>query len=143
MNYVVLLLGSNLGNKIENIQKALVEIEKYVGNILYKTKMIETRPWGFKSINLFINCAIKIKTNFSPIQLLNIIKYIECKLGRKDFLHNFSYIKYKDRIIDIDIIFYNNIKFWSINLLIPHYLHVKKRNFSKKILKELKNNLIY
>lgn len=44
MNCIVLLLGSNLGNKIENIQKALREIEKYVGNIVIKTNMIETKP---------------------------------------------------------------------------------------------------
>lgn len=135
MNGVVLLLGSNLGNKIENIQRALIEIEKYVGNILHRTNMIETKPWGFQSINLFINCGIRISTYFSPVQLLNIVKYIELKLGRKKINQK----EYEDRVIDIDIIYYENIKFWSNNLIIPHFLHIKKRNFSKKILQELYN----
>lgn len=137
MNGIVLLLGSNLGNKIENIQGALLEIEKYIGNIVKKTKMIETTPWGFHSLNFFVNCAIIIQTNFSPVQLLNMIKYIELKLGRK-YRNN---VKYEDRIIDIDIIYYKNINFWNKNLIIPHISHIKQRNFSKKILKELNNNI--
>lgn len=133
MNSIVLLLGSNLGNKIENIQRALVEIEKYIGNIFKKTKMIETIPWGFESSHLFINCAISLRTTFSPLQLLNMIKYIELKLGRQYFKNK----QYEDRIIDIDIIYYYNIKFWNKNLIIPHILHITKRDFSKKILKIL------
>lgn len=135
MYHIVLLLGSNLGNKIDNIEKALTEIEKNVGKITKKTKITTTKPWGFESFNNFENCAIEVTTKLSPIQLLKTIKNFELKLGRIDIKNQ----NYQDRIIDIDIIYYENIIFWSQKLIIPHFLHVKKRNFSKKLLKELKN----
>lgn len=64
-----------------------------------------------------------------------MLKYIELKLGRENIYNK----KYEDRIIDIDIIYYQNIKFCNEELIIPHVLHTKKRNFSKKILKDLDN----
>lgn len=133
MKKVSLLIGSNLGNKIYNIEQGFYKIEKYIGFISKKTSFLETHPWGYKSSNLFINCGIEILTNQSPIMLLKNIKKIEKKLGREKKLNS-----YEDRIIDIDIIFYENIFFWSKNLVIPHYLHLNKREFSKKILNELK-----
>lgn len=135
MKRVVLLLGSNLGNKIHNIEKAFNEIEKYIGIISKKTRLLETTPWGFNSSNFFLNCAIEILTNYSPIQILKIIQEIEFRFGRI----NNENKSYEDRIIDIDLVFYENIYFWSKNLVIPHYLHSNIRNFSKQLLNELKS----
>lgn len=134
MEHIVLLLGSNLGNKIDNIEQAIVEIEKYIGKISKKTKIIKTDPWGFYSTNNFKNCVVEVITEFSPVRLLKMIKNIELKFGRIKLQNKF----YEDRIIDIDIIYYRDVRFWNKNLVIPHYLHINERKFSKKLLEELK-----
>lgn len=135
MNNVVLLLGSNLGNKKNNITLAINLINIKIGPILKKTKLIESEPEDYFSSNTFLNIGIIVSTNLSPIKLLKSIKEIERSLGRI----NDSYLsgKYEDRTIDIDIVYFNSIKYFSKILLIPHDSHISKRSFSKKILYEL------
>src|SRR6218665_154919 len=118
-NDVILLLGSNINNPEKNIGTALEKLESNIGLILIKSELILTKPVEFDSINIFCNIAVKIKTQFSPIKLLVKLKNIEKEMGR---LNDSSYFgSYQDRIIDIDIILYNNIKFISKGLIIPHY----------------------
>ncbi|QYN51341.1 MULTISPECIES: 2-amino-4-hydroxy-6-hydroxymethyldihydropteridine diphosphokinase [Apibacter] len=135
MNNVVLLLGSNLGNKKNNITLALNLINIKIGPILKKTKLIESEPEDYFSSNNYLNIGIIVRTNLSPIKLLKSIKEIERSLGRI----NDSYLsgKYEDRTIDIDIVYFNSIKYFSKILGIPHASHISKRSFSKKILYEL------
>lgn len=135
MNKVTLLLGSNLGNKKNNITSAINLIDSKIGLILKKTKIIESEPEDYYSSNNYLNIGIIISTDLSPIKLLKSIKEIERSLGRI----NDSYFsgKYEDRTIDIDIIYFNSITFYSASLNIPHISHISKRNFSKKILYEL------
>lgn len=133
---VVLLLGSNLNNPQKNIRTALENIEKKIGAIIVKSELIITEPVGFESSKNFCNIAIKIKTQFSPINLLNELKNIEKIMGRtKDSSH---FQTYQDRIIDIDIILYNNIKFISKKLLIPHQKNLFERDFAKELIYQVK-----
>ena len=135
-NTVILLLGSNIKNPKENIRVALTKIEKNIGRILKKSDLIVTKPVEFDSVHFFCNIAVKIETQLSPIQLLLSLKRIEKEMGR---LNDSAYYGvYKDRVIDIDIILYNSLKFVSDNLLIPHYKNLYQRDFAKEIINEVR-----
>lgn len=134
-NICVLILGSNIGNSEKNIVDTLYEIENSVGKIKKKTKIIKTKPVEFVSSNIFCNIAIVLETVFSPFFLLKKLKEIEVKMGR---ISDTQVTKvYKDRIIDIDIVIYNNINFCSKKLTIPHEKHLLEREFSRKLLNEI------
>lgn len=133
---VVLLLGSNINDPENNIKIALKKIESEVGAILINSELIISEPVEFDSINNFCNIAVKLKTQFSPIELLNKLKDIERTMGR---VHDSSYFKaYQDRIIDIDIILYNNIRFISKKLIIPHHKNLYERDFARELIKKVK-----
>jgi 2-amino-4-hydroxy-6-hydroxymethyldihydropteridine diphosphokinase len=135
-NDVVLLLGSNINNPKKNIETALEKIENQAGAILIKSELIITKPVEFESYNNFCNIAIKLKTQFSPISLLSELKSIERSMGRT--IDSADFGSYQDRIIDIDIITYNNIKFISKRLVIPHHKNLYERDFAKEIINGLK-----
>ncbi len=129
---VTLLLGSNLGKQKDNIDLAISRIEKEVGELVGQSEIIYTKPVEFVSNNIFCNIALRIKTQFSPIKLLNLVKKIEVEMGRTD--DSLITKGYADRVIDIDIVFYGNMNFSSLRLEIPHSKHVYEREFSKKLL---------
>ncbi len=130
---VVLLLGSNIGDKKYNLDTALERL-KEAGDILKKSEYLTSEPVEFVSSNNFCNIASIIFTHLSPIQILNFIKKIEVEMGRI----NDSKVSgsYSDRIIDIDIIKFNELKFTSGRLEIPHKKHLFDREFSKILLKD-------
>nr|WP_314494991.1 2-amino-4-hydroxy-6-hydroxymethyldihydropteridine diphosphokinase [uncultured Chryseobacterium sp.] len=130
---VVLLLGSNIGDKKNNLDTALNRLQE-VGTILKISKYLTSDAVEFVSSNNFCNIASIIFTHLSPIRLLNYIKKIEIEMGRV----NDSKISggYTDRIIDIDIIKYNELKFTSEKLEIPHKKHLFEREFSRILLKD-------
>lgn len=131
---VVLLLGSNIGDTKSNIDTAIKKI-KEANFVFKKSEYLISLPVEFVSSNIFCNIAAIIFTHFSPIQLLNFIKKIEFDMGRA----NDSKISgvYTDRIIDIDIVSYNDLNFISERLEIPHKKHLFEREFSKILLKDL------
>lgn len=131
---VVLLLGSNLGEQKKNIELALQKISE-AGNYISQTSdFLMSDPVEFASSNIFCNIASIIFTHLSPIQLLDCIKHIEIEMGRI----NDSKVSggYTDRIIDIDIIKYNELNFTSERLEIPHKKHLFERDFSRILLKD-------
>lgn len=132
---VTLLLGSNLGDTKKNIEIALNLLEKSGCKIQKKSIFLISEAEEFVSSNIFCNIATSIKTDFSPIQLLKEIKHIELLIGRNED-SSVSGI-YEDRVIDIDIVSYNNIIFKSKKLKIPHIKHLFKRDFSKKLINNL------
>lgn len=135
-NTVVLLLGSNINDPENNIKIALKKIDIEVGAILINSELIISEPVEFDSINNFCNIAVKLKTQFSPIELLRKLKYIERVMGR---VQDSSYFDvYQDRIIDIDIILYNNIRFISKKLIIPHHKNLYERDFARELIKKVK-----
>ena len=130
---VVLLLGSNIGDKKKNINVALEKL-KTVGEILKNSEFLTSEAVEFVSSNNFCNIATVIFTDFSPTRLLNFIKEIEVEMGR---VYD-SKISggYTDRIIDTDIVKYNELKFVSKRLEIPHKKHLFEREFSRILLKD-------
>ncbi len=123
MNSVILLLGTNIGNRLENINSAIDLIKKSAGKVLNKSSIYETEPWGFSSDLAFYNIAILLETNLSPFELINNISIIEKTIGRE----RSNNTGYENRIIDIDIISFENIVINSPELEIPHpRMHLRK-----------------
>ncbi|AZA48650.1 2-amino-4-hydroxy-6-hydroxymethyldihydropteridine diphosphokinase [Chryseobacterium carnipullorum] len=133
-NKVVLLLGSNLGDQKKNLEHALQKISEGGNEISQTSEFLITEPVEFVSSNIFCNIASIIFTRLSPIQLLDFVKGIEAEMGRIN--DSTSSGGYSDRIIDIDIIKYNDLKFRSERLEIPHQKHLFERDFSKILLKD-------
>ena len=131
-------LGSNLGNREENIRKAILLIGERVGTVLRQSSLIETEPWGFESENKFLNGVILCETQLTPRQLLKVTKKIERDLGRKkkSASSHFSHL-YKDRPIDIDILLYDDLTIDEPDLKIPHPL-MQQRDFVMIPLNEIK-----
>ncbi|OCK49747.1 2-amino-4-hydroxy-6-hydroxymethyldihydropteridine diphosphokinase [Chryseobacterium sp. CBo1] len=130
---VVLLLGSNIGDQKKNIDTALDRISKNC-LILKKSKYLTSDPVEFASSNIFCNIASIISTHLSPIQLLDYVKKIEIDMGRTTD-STISKV-YTDRIIDIDIVKYDELEFTSERLKIPHKKHLFEREFSRILLKD-------
>ena len=132
-NTVFLSLGSNQGERLLNIEKALIKITEKAGEIYLKSPIYKNPPLGFESEMNFYNLCIGIKTKFAPEDLLFILQQIELEVGRnKKTIDK----QYSSRIIDIDIIFFNNIVFNSSLLTIPHLLF-RQRNFVLKPLRDI------
>jgi 2-amino-4-hydroxy-6-hydroxymethyldihydropteridine diphosphokinase len=124
MSKVILLLGSNLGNRVEILEKAVDAIGESVGLIEKCSSLYQTDPWGFQSENLFLNQVISVETTLSPMDVLKRSQEIESKLGRVRESN-----QYESRTIDIDILFYDNLRVDMEQLQIPHpRLH--KRRFT-------------
>ncbi len=122
---VYLALGSNLGNKSGNLQRATKEIAEKVGTVSAVSSVYETAPWGFQSPNAFANSVIRVKTGLSPTLLLQLTQEIEERMGRTK---KSSGNTYQDRIIDIDLILYDDLVINTPELIIPHP-HFHKRMF--------------
>ena len=135
LHYVVLLLGSNLGDTKSNLNQAIAKIENCLGKIIKTSEMIETQPIEFESTNIFCNIAIGLTTTISPYSFLNAVKSIEKDMGRE--LDSSAVGGYIDRIIDIDMVKFNNINFESKKLKVPHHKHLYEREFSKALLDSL------
>ncbi len=115
-------IGTNLGDREVNLQEVLVRIEESIGEILAVSSVYETEPWGFESKDWFLNMILYIRTDLKPSGLLGRILIIEALMGRvrdeKD---------YKSRIIDIDILLYENETISEPGLTIPHPRLHKRR----------------
>lgn len=135
MNDVVLLLGSNLGDAEQNILVAMAKLENEVGKIIKKSKISKTLPVEFVSSQIFCNIAFILKTEKSPIKLLESIKKIEQEMGRMQDSKVLGC--YQDRVIDIDIVCYDGVVYESADLEIPHQKHLYHRAFSRELLDEL------
>ena len=128
-------IGSNLGNKLKNIEKAKSLIKINGIDIIQSSSYYETLSWPDPTKPKFLNIIISISTNFSPNKLLTIFKKIEVQLGRKKGKKN------SPRVCDIDIIAFKN-KVSEGKLFIPHE-KMHKRNFVLIPLYELNKNWIH
>jgi 2-amino-4-hydroxy-6-hydroxymethyldihydropteridine diphosphokinase len=120
---VILSLGSNQGNRMENIENCITVIHQSVGTVIKVSRLYESPSWGFDS-DSFFNCAILIHTANSAQKILNQVLKIEKKLGRL----RGNTLGYEARIIDIDIIAFDEEIIESEKLQIPHVL-MHDRNF--------------
>jgi len=115
-NSAYLAIGSNLGNKVRNIEITKFELENYKIKILKSSSNYISESWPDSSMPNYINIIIKIKTSLEPLELLKICNLIESKLGRIRIKNN------SPRTCDIDIIDYDNVLLSSQNskLILPH-----------------------
>ncbi|MBE6284916.1 MAG: 2-amino-4-hydroxy-6-hydroxymethyldihydropteridine diphosphokinase [Bacteroidales bacterium] len=134
-----LSLGTNLGNKRENLTRAIELLSLALGKCIAVSQFIETAPWGFDSENSFLNCAVAFDTDLAPLELLDITESIERGLGRTQKSHDGHY---SDRIIDIDILLYGDNIIESDRLTIPHPL-MHKRDFVLEPLAEIAPDTIH
>jgi len=133
MHKVYLSLGTNLGNRKRNIREAIEKIEELVGGVSRQSALYETKPWGFSSPNDFINACVLVDTELAPRQLLEACQRIEREMGRTLKSVDGAY---HDRIIDIDILMYDDLKVDEPDLVIPHPL-MEEREFVMKPLREI------
>ena len=136
MNTVYLLTGGNMGDRDENLLQARKLIAKQCGDITAASSIYETAAWGKTDQPSFLNQALQIQTVLEPEQLLKQILQIEKKIGR---VRN---EKYGPRIIDIDILFYNNEIHKYPQLILPHP-EIQNRRFVLVPLAEIAPALIH
>lgn len=116
-----LLLGTNLGNKLNNLQQATERIMGRVGDVTAVSWLYQTEAWGKTDQAVFLNQVLCVDTQLSPTELLDQIQQIEIDLGRE------RHEKWGARTIDIDILFYEQQTVITQRLLIPHpYLHTRR-----------------
>lgn len=133
MSIVYLGLGSNLGNKEQHITTAVKHLEQRVGKVRRLSSLLKTEPWGFTSPHSFVNAAVSIDTTLSPHEVLEATQQIERDMGRKQKSMNGEY---HDRIIDIDILLYDDMEVNEKDLIIPHPL-MHQRDFVMIPLREI------
>jgi 2-amino-4-hydroxy-6-hydroxymethyldihydropteridine diphosphokinase len=122
MNIVFLQLGSNLGNRESLLQDAITEIENRVGRVIEKSKVYESTPWRVEGQENYLNQILKVKTELLADDVLVTILDVEKELGRVRLE------KWGERLIDIDIIFYNDAIIETPQLCVPHK-HMHERMF--------------
>ncbi|MBI3378687.1 MAG: 2-amino-4-hydroxy-6-hydroxymethyldihydropteridine diphosphokinase [Nitrospirae bacterium] len=130
MYIVYISIGSNLGDRKENCRQAIKLIEKNGIAVRKQSRMCETEPWGVNDQPKFINMAIEVETDKKPEELLVILKEIEKEIGRTETT------KWGPRVIDLDILFYDDLILKTPDLEIPHPL-LQERDFVLKPLSEI------
>ena len=135
MHKVYLSLGANIGNRKRAMRQAIEKLGEFVGSVACQSALYETKPWGFESPNDFINCCVLVETPLSPRQLLEATQRIERDLGRVEKTAEDH--EYHDRVIDIDILLYDDITVDEPDLKIPHPL-MNERDFVMEPLKEIR-----
>lgn len=157
MNHTVYLgLGSNIGDRRLAMVEAIDRIGKSIGTVVRQSTFYETEPWGFESENMFLNAVVCVETSLCPLCLLKATQNIEFEMGRTEKYLNVSVNvnendsvlpsspvaqpstrrNYHDRIIDIDILLYDDITVELPELKIPHPL-MREREFVMKPLNEI------
>ena len=108
-----LALGTNLGERLENLRAALLAFEPDI-HVLAESRVYETEPWGYADQPAFLNMAVRAETELTPRELLDRLKELEASLGRVPNFRN------GPRLIDLDILFYNDLQLDAPGLVIPH-----------------------
>jgi 2-amino-4-hydroxy-6-hydroxymethyldihydropteridine diphosphokinase len=135
MHTVYLGLGSNLGDRAANLRRA-VKALMLKATILAESAAYETPPWGVKNQPAFLNMAVKLDTELTPMELRDSVKGIEVALGRERSYH------WGPRVIDIDILFYDDLIMDEPGLVIPHpRLH--ERGFVLVPLESIASNFVH
>ena len=137
MNHTVYLgLGTNLGDKEGNIGEAVRRIGELIGTVECQSTLLVSEPWGFESENTFVNAALRCSTELEPMDVLEKTQEIERAMGRTQKSVDGQY---HDRIIDIDILMYDDLHIDTKTLKLPHPL-MKERDFVMIPLEEVLNH---
>lgn len=132
-------LGTNLGDKEANLRTVVQLIKERIGELVSLSSFYVSEPWGFESEHTFLNAVCGVETRLQPIQVLAETQAIERELGRTRKSANGIY---SDRLIDIDILMYDNLVMETPELSIPHPL-MCKRHFVMEPLAEIAPELIH
>lgn len=132
----ILLLGSNLGNLLQNLNDAKQRISESIGLVSKESSIYQTAPWGVTNQPDFLNQVVIVKTSLDPPALLSATMLIEQNMGRrrKD--------KWEARVIDLDILFYQDEVMNEKSLIIPHP-GIPHRRFTLEPLAEIVPNLVH
>jgi 2-amino-4-hydroxy-6-hydroxymethyldihydropteridine diphosphokinase len=134
-------IGSNLGDRVKNLDRAIEGISRNPAiTLIKKSSFYQTTPWGRTDQPLFINCAVEVETSLEPRQLLGFLKALEAKLGRTPATHKGD--RWGPRVIDLDIVFYGDRIIEEEGLVIPHP-HALERGFVMVPIEEIAPDLIY
>lgn len=142
MSNLYIGLGSNLGNRREMLERAILAINKRIGPLVARSSFHETQPWGFESEHPFLNACICIDTNMSPFACLDETRKIEKELGRSAETMTERQGQqgeapiYHDRPIDIDLLMYDDMEVNTPDLVLPHPL-MHQRPFVMEPLQEI------
>lgn len=129
-------IGSNLGNKRENLLQAITQLQTIAVNCKVSS-MIESEPWGYESNNTFVNVGVKLESDLEPLDMLHHCQSIERKMGSQS--HRNKDGNYIDRVIDIDIILIDDLVIDTPELSVPHP-HMHERDFVMHPLQELRES---
>ncbi|MEL7645822.1 MAG: 2-amino-4-hydroxy-6-hydroxymethyldihydropteridine diphosphokinase [Anaerolineaceae bacterium] len=135
MALVFLGLGTNLGSRAENLSAARERLAAKM-RVLRASSVYETEPWGFREQPAFLNQVLQVETELSPLRLLHFLKRLEQQLGRTE---NF---RYGPRLIDIDILYYDQSVINTRRLQIPHPL-LSERAFVLVPLAEIASDFVH
>lgn len=135
MPFVYLALGTNLGDRSANLRAAVAALPPKV-EVSNESRIYETPPWGFENQPAFLNMAIKGRTNLEPQSLLRHLKELEVQLGREQSF------RWGPRLIDIDILFYDDLVVDTLSLVIPHP-RLQERAFVLVPLADLAPDLVH
>lgn len=135
---VYLGLGTNLGDKEQNLRIAVQRLEERVGRVLALSSFHATAPWGFESANGFLNAACSLRTELGPMEILRVTQQIEREMGRTCKSANGVY---HDRVIDIDLLLCllddgTSLTLDTPELKLPHPL-MREREFVMRPLREI------
>ncbi|MDD2292961.1 MAG: 2-amino-4-hydroxy-6-hydroxymethyldihydropteridine diphosphokinase [Bacteroidales bacterium] len=143
---IVLLLGSNMGDRESNLSTARKKLSKLLGSELICSPVIKTAAFGFEG-GAFLNQLVAFESDITPMKMLDICKRVEIEMGRSE--HEAKYNAdgsrlYQDRLIDVDILFFNNEKINTKKLTIPHP-QVYERPFVRELInmfpEDIRNNI--
>lgn len=130
---VYLALGANIGDRRATMLRAIARINELIGTVERQSALYETEPWGFASAHRFLNACVRVATTLTPRQLLTATQQIERALGRTA---KSAGGVYHDRVIDIDILLYDDLRVDEPDLKIPHPL-MAERDFVMIPLREI------
>lgn len=131
MSVAYIALGSNLGDRKENLDRALDELKKAGIKVAAVSKYLESEPYGVTDQPKFINGVARVETNLPPEELLETMLNIENKMGRVRLRH------WGERNIDLDLLLYDDVKMQTEKLTLPHP-DMQNRDFVMKPLSEVK-----
>ncbi len=132
-------LGTNLGNKEQNLRLAVQQIEERIGKVVSLSAFYATAPWGFASDNAFLNAVVCVETSLPPLEILSVTQSIEKEMGRT---HKSVNGVYGDRVIDIDLLLYGNLILDTPTLRLPHPL-MQERRFVMEPLAEIASDVMH
>lgn len=139
MATVYLGLGSNLGEKETYLHNAVTKIEEQIGRVTSLSALCVTEAWGYVSQNSYLNAVCCVESRLQPLELLEATQAIEIEMGR---LTKTCHGEYSDRVIDIDILLYDDQVLNTPKLTIPHPL-IAERKFVLEPLAEIAPNVVH